>query len=100
MEGLGRQGDGETRSIARLCSALPVPLSPCLLVSPSLPSTQGKVQKMSTYSFVELLQQWKLGDLTAEQAMGFLLQNMVVWEQRQLTLEKRLPPIESPRNAQ
>ena len=53
---------------------------------------------MSTYSFVELLQKWKLDELTTEQAMGYLLQNMAVWEQRQLALEKRLPPVEPPKN--
>ena len=52
---------------------------------------------MSTYTVVELLQQWKLGDLTAEQGMGYLLQQLVLWEQRLLALEKRLPPVESAR---
>jgi hypothetical protein len=54
---------------------------------------------MSTHTIPELLQLWKLGELTAEQAMGYLLQNMVALEQRQLALEKRLPPAEPPRNA-
>ena len=53
---------------------------------------------MSTYSFVELLQKWKLDELTAEQAMGYVLQQLAGWEQRQLALEKRLPPVEPSKN--
>jgi len=60
-------------------------------------TAQGKGQKMSTYTVVELLQQWKLGDLTAEQAMGYLLQQLVLWEPRLVALEKRLPPVEPAR---
>jgi hypothetical protein len=46
-----------------------------------------------------LLQKWKLGELTAEQALGYLLQNVLVLEQRQTAMEKRLPPLEQRMNA-
>ncbi len=55
---------------------------------------------MATYLVVEVWQKWQLGDFTPEQAMGHLIQNMVVLEQRQLALEKRLLLVEPPRNPQ
>ena len=49
---------------------------------------------MSTYSLPELLQKWKLGELTVEQAFGYLLQNVLALLQRQTETEKRLQRIE------
>jgi hypothetical protein len=49
---------------------------------------------MSTYTIPELWQKWKLGELTAEQALGYLLQNMPALLQRQTEMEKRLQHLE------
>ncbi len=49
---------------------------------------------MATYTIPELWQQWKLGELTAEQALGYLLQNIVAQEQRQTAIEKRIQALE------
>ena len=49
---------------------------------------------MSTYTIPELLQKWKLGELTAEQALGYLFQNLVAQEKRHTDTEKRLQRIE------
>ena len=54
---------------------------------------------MSTYSVVELLQKWKLGELTAEQALGYLLQNMSALVQRLTDAEKRIQHLEQRMNA-
>ena len=54
---------------------------------------------MSTYSVVELLQKWKLGELTAEQALGYLLQNMSGLVQRLTDAEKRIQHLEQRMNA-
>ncbi len=54
---------------------------------------------MSTYTVLELLQKWKLGDLTAEQAMGYLLQILPAVVQRQTDMEKRLQYVEQRLNA-
>ena len=47
-----------------------------------------------TYSLAELLRLWRLGDLTAEQAVGHLLQNLAPLQQRQTDQEKRLRRLE------
>ena len=54
---------------------------------------------MSMYTVVELLQKWKLGELTAEQALGYLLQNMPLLLQRLLEAEKRIQHLEQRMNA-
>ena len=51
---------------------------------------------MSTYSLPDLLQQWTQGNLTAEQAIGHLLQNLLPLMQRLADLEKRLRQLEQP----
>ena len=48
----------------------------------------------STYSLTELLRLWRLGELTAEQAVGHLLQNLAPLQQRQTDQEKRLRRLE------
>jgi hypothetical protein len=48
----------------------------------------------STYSLPELLRRWRLGDLTAEQAVGHLLQNIVPLHQRQTEHESRIRRLE------
>jgi len=54
---------------------------------------------MSTYSVPELLQKWTLGELTAEQALGYLLQNMSALLQRLTEAEKRIQQLEQRMNA-
>lgn len=49
---------------------------------------------MSTYSIPELMQLWRRGDLTAEQAVGYILQNLVPWHERLIDLEKRVRQLE------
>ena len=51
---------------------------------------------MSTYSLPELLQQWIQGNLTTEQAVGHVLQNLLTLAQRLTELEKRLRQLEQP----
>ncbi len=51
---------------------------------------------MSTYSLPDLLQQWAQGKLTAEQAIGHVLQNLLTLAQRLTDLEKRLRQLEQP----
>ena len=51
---------------------------------------------MSTYSLPDLLQQWTQGNLTAEQAIGHVLQNLLPLMQRLSDLEKRLRQLEQP----
>jgi len=52
---------------------------------------------MSTYSPPDLLQQWAQGNLTADQAAGHVLQNLVTLLQRLTDLEKRLRLLEQVR---
>ncbi len=49
---------------------------------------------MSTYSIPDLLQKWKLGELTVEQAFGYLLQAVLALVQRQTETEKRVSQLE------
>ena len=51
---------------------------------------------MSTYSLPDLLHQWVQGNLTAEQAVGHVLQNLLSLLQRLTDLEKRLRQLEQP----
>jgi hypothetical protein len=44
---------------------------------------------MSTYSIEQLLTRWKQEDMTAEQAVGHLLQHVALLCERLRTLEKR-----------
>ena len=52
---------------------------------------------MSTYSPPDLLQQWAQGNLTADQAVGHLIQNLIPLLHRLTDLEKRLRLLEQPR---
>ena len=45
---------------------------------------------MSTYPLPELLHRWSLGQISAEQAIGHLVQNLLAITQRQTELEKRV----------
>ncbi len=54
---------------------------------------------MSTYSVPDLLQKWKLGELTVEQAFGYLLQNFLALVQRQVEMEKRVRQLEQHLNS-
>ncbi|MFN8488178.1 MAG: hypothetical protein U0350_11335 [Caldilineaceae bacterium] len=49
---------------------------------------------MSTYPAQELLQKWALGELTAEQAIGHLLQYLQRTQQQHAELEKRVQHLE------
>ena len=49
---------------------------------------------MSTYNPPDLLQQWAQGNLTADQAVGHLIQNLVTLLHRLTDLEKRLRLLE------
>ena len=49
---------------------------------------------MSTYSAPNLLRLWALGEVTPEQTIGHLLQNLVAVTQQLTELEKRLRLIE------
>ena len=49
---------------------------------------------MSTYPAPDLLRLWALGEVTPEQTIGHLLQNLVTVTQRLVELEKQLRQIE------
>ena len=49
---------------------------------------------MSTYPAPDLLRLWALGEVTPEQTIGHLLQNLVAVTQHLAELEKRLRLIE------
>ena len=51
---------------------------------------------MSTYSPPDLMQQWTQGNMTAEQAVGHVLQNLLTLMQRLNDLEKRVRQLEQP----
>jgi hypothetical protein len=51
---------------------------------------------MSTYSPSELLSLWKKRELSLEQAVGYLLQNLLNLSQRLNEIEKRLCQLEEP----
>jgi len=54
---------------------------------------------MATYLLPDLIQRWAKGDLTADQAIGHLLQNLLALFNRQTELEKRLRALEQSRPA-
>jgi hypothetical protein len=45
-------------------------------------STESTRSTLSTYPVDDLLRRWERGDLTVEQAMGYLLQNVVMLSAR------------------
>ena len=49
---------------------------------------------MSTYPIPELLQRWRKGELTTEQAVGHILQNFLDQFQWRTEVEKRLRQLE------
>ncbi|HMN31211.1 MAG TPA: hypothetical protein PKE45_23870 [Caldilineaceae bacterium] len=49
---------------------------------------------MSTYPLPELLSLWAKGELTAEQAVGHLVQNQLALSQRLAEVERRLRQLE------
>lgn len=49
---------------------------------------------MATYSIEKLWQLWKQEQVTAEQAVGLLLQNLLTLEQQLQALEKRVKALE------
>ena len=49
---------------------------------------------MATDTASDLLQQWSLGELTVERAIGQLLQHLQQTRQQQAELEKRLRQLE------
>ena len=51
---------------------------------------------MSTYTPPDLWHQWQQGNMTAEQATGHVLQNLLTLAQRLNDLEKRLRQLEQP----
>ena len=51
---------------------------------------------MSTYTIPELIQLWRKGELTIEQAVGHLLQNLLALVQWRAEVEKRLRQLEQP----
>ena len=51
---------------------------------------------MSTYSLPDLLHQWAQGNLTADQAVGHVLQNLPLLLQRLTDLDKRVRQLEQP----
>jgi hypothetical protein len=50
--------------------------------------TQGEKSDMSTYSAEQLLANWKQEDMTAEQAVGHLLQHLTIVYERLRKLER------------
>ncbi|MEZ4735186.1 MAG: hypothetical protein R3E79_49455 [Caldilineaceae bacterium] len=53
---------------------------------------------MSTYPATDLLKRWALGEITPEQAIGHLVQNLVAVTQQLAELEKRLRQLEQQRS--
>jgi len=49
---------------------------------------------MSSYTPAELLRKWSRGELTADQAIGHLMQQVQTQEQRLAQVEKRLRQLE------
>ena len=52
---------------------------------------------MSTYSIPDLMRLWRKGELTAEQAVGYLLQHWEEWLHWRTEVEKRLRQLEQSR---
>jgi hypothetical protein len=53
---------------------------------------------MSTYPLPDLLHRWELGQLSSEQAIGHLLQNLLAQGQRLAEAEKRIRQLEQELN--
>lgn len=51
---------------------------------------------MTKYSVKELLSLWAKDELTSEQAIGHLIQNLVAYAERIAQLDKRIRTFESP----
>jgi hypothetical protein len=51
---------------------------------------------MSTYPIPDLLKLWARGDVTAEQALGYMLQHLLDLSGRVAELEKQLRQLEEP----
>jgi hypothetical protein len=49
---------------------------------------------MSTYEIDDLLRRWERGDLTAEQAVGYLLQNVTTLSARLAAAERAIRKLE------
>ena len=49
---------------------------------------------MSTYDLDDLLRRWERGDLTAEQALGYLLQNVMTLSARLTAAERAIRQLE------
>jgi hypothetical protein len=63
---------------------------------PDLPD----LSDLSTYPIAELLRRWKLGELSAEQAAGYLIQHLAVLSPQVAGLERRLRRCEERLNGQ
>jgi hypothetical protein len=55
---------------------------------------------MSTYEIDDLLHRWERGELSAEQAMGYLLQNVVTLSARLAEAERAIRKLEQERATQ
>lgn len=51
---------------------------------------------MSTYTIPDLLKRWIRGEMTAEQALGHVLQNLLALSGRLAEVEQRLEQLEQP----
>jgi hypothetical protein len=53
-------------------------------------SSLPDLSDLSTYPIAELLRRWKLGELTAEQAVGHLIQHFILLTHQVTALERRV----------
>ena len=53
-----------------------------------------KEYSMSTYPLPDLLRRWSLGELTPEQTIGHLVQQLIAQSQQLAEVEKRLRQLE------
>ena len=51
---------------------------------------------MSTPPIDELMKRWRQGEITAEQAVGYMMQHLVALSQWRPEVEKRLRQLEQP----
>ena len=58
------------------------------------PAQETPAAEMSTYRLAELLRRWARGQLTGEQAIGHLIQQVVAIGQRLDGIEQRLRQLE------
>ena len=61
-----------------------------VMYAPKIHACRKDGTVMSTYPISELLHRWKQGQLTAEQAIGHLLQHVETLTQQQADHERRL----------